>query len=102
MRVLRGTLAEVLAQSSEDYVTVVLTDTVDLDVIDMQDRLHHAFPNLLEIRREGLRAVDYTREAEPEAALDPFELCCAFLRGPDEEEAALLQDVINAVREGDA
>ena len=102
VRVLRGTLAEVLAQPSEDYVTVVLTDTVDLDVIDMQDRLHHAFPNLLEIRREGLRAVDYTREAEPEAALDPFELCCAFLRGPDEEEAALLQDVINAVREGDA
>ena len=102
VRVLRGTLAEALAQPSEDYVTVVLTDTVDLDVIDMQDRLHHAFPNLLEIRREGLRAVDYTREAEPEAALDPFELCCAFLRGPDEEEAALLQDVINAVREGDA
>ena len=102
VRVLRGTLAEVLAQPSEDYVTVVLTDTVDLDVIDMQDRLHHAFPNLLEIRREGLRAVDYTREAEPEAALDPFALCCAFLRGPDEEEAALLQDVINAVREGDA
>ena len=102
VRVLRGTLAEVLAQPSEDYVTVVLTDTVDLDVIDMQDRLHHAFPNLLEIRREGLRTADYTREAEPEAALDPFALCCAFLRGPDEEEAALLQDVINAVREGDA
>lgn len=102
VRVLRGTLAEVLAQPSEDYVTVVLTDTVDLDVIDMQDRLHHAFPNLLEIRREGLRAAEYAREAEPEAALDPFELCCAFLRGPDEEEAALLQDVINAVREGDA
>ena len=72
----------------------------------MADVILHDHPEFREryykIRREGLRAVDYTRGAEPEAALDPFELCCAFLRGPDEEEAALLQDVINAVREGDA
>ena len=52
VRVIRGDLEEVLAQTCGDYVTVILTDKVDLDVIDMQDRLRLAFPGLLEIRRE--------------------------------------------------
>ena len=26
-----------------DYVTIILTDRVDLDVIDLQERLHAAF-----------------------------------------------------------
>lgn len=55
VRVLEGCLEEVLARPSEDYVTVTLTDPADLNVIDMQDRLRTAFPNLLEIRRKTLR-----------------------------------------------
>ena len=47
VRVLEGCLEEVLARPSEDYVTVTLTDPADLNVIDMQDRLRTAFPNLL-------------------------------------------------------
>ena len=35
IRVIRGDLEEVLAQTCRDYVTVILTDKVDLDVIDM-------------------------------------------------------------------
>ena len=44
IRVIRGSLKEVLDQGCGDYVSVVLTDRVDLDVIDMQDRMRHAFP----------------------------------------------------------
>ena len=99
VRVIRGTLEEVLKQGCGDYVRVVLTDKVDLDVFDMQDRLHHAFPYLLEIRREVIRGADYAAEYTEEAALDPFELCCAFLKDLDEEEQALLKDVINRVQE---
>ena len=44
---LRGLLRDILQQSCEDFVTVLLTDPDDLDVIDMQDRLRAAFPNLL-------------------------------------------------------
>lgn len=100
IKVIRGNLEEVLAQSCKDYVTVILTDKVDLDVIDMQDRLRLAFPGLLEIRREMARKADYTRHAAGEKTLNPFELCCQFLNDADEEEKEILQDIINTVQEG--
>lgn len=99
VKVVRGGLQEVLAQGCGDYVTVVLTDAVDLDILDMRDRLNDAFPRLLEIRRENLRGADYGAEYVPEAALDPFELCCAFLNDLDDDERALLRDVVNAAGE---
>ena len=99
VRVIRGELEEVLEQACGDYVTVILTDKADLDVFDMQDKIRSAFPNLLEIRRETLRRTDYERAYALQEELDPFELCCAFLNEPDEEEKALLRDVINTVRE---
>ena len=52
VRVIRDSLREVLKQGCNDYVTVILTDKEDLDVIDMQERIRGEFPNLLEIRRE--------------------------------------------------
>lgn len=99
VRLLRGTLSDVLAQACGDYVTVVLTDRTDLDILDMQDRLRSAFPRLLEIRRETVRQADYRVQAEPGKQLDPFELCCAFLGETTGEEQELLRDVINTVQE---
>ena len=99
VRVIRGELEEVLKQGCGDYVTVVLTDRVDLDVFDMQDKIRSAFPHLLEIRRETLRRTDYGRAYAVQEELDPFELCCAFLNEPDEEEKPLLRDVINTDQE---
>ena len=99
VRLLRGTLSQVLAQACGDYVSIVLTDRVDLDVLDMQDRLRSAFPRLLEIRRETVRQADYRVQAEPGKQLDPFELCCAFLGETTGEEQELLRDVINTVQE---
>lgn len=99
VRVIRGELEEVLGQACGDYATVILTDKADLDVLDMQDRIRSAFPNLLEIRRETVRRADYGRTYAVQEELDPFELCCAFLNEPDDEEKALLQDVINTVQE---
>ena len=98
IKVIKGELESVLAQSCMDYVTVVLTDKVDLDVIDMQDRLRLAFPGLLEIRREFTRQADYARHAAHEKELNPFELCCQFLGNTDEEEQEILQDIINTVQ----
>lgn len=99
VRVIRGELEEVLGQACGDYATVILTDMADLDVLDMQDRIRSAFPNLLEIRRETVRRADYGRTYAVQEELDPFELCCAFLNEPDDEEKALLRDVINTVQE---
>lgn len=99
VRVISGTLEEVLKQSSDDYVTVILTDKIDLDVFDTQDRLRNLFPNLLEIRREVLRKADYKALFNSEKVLDPYELCNSFLTDLDEEEQSLLREVINTVQE---
>ena len=98
VKVVKGTLEEVLKESCKDYVTVILTDKVDLDVIDMQERIRLAFPNLLEIRRENQRKTDYTRTLQTEELLDPYELCCSFLKDLDEEEMMILQDVLHTVQ----
>lgn len=98
VKVVKGTLEEVLKESCKDYVTVILTDKVDLDVIDMQERIRLAFPNLLEIRRENQRKADYSRSIQEKELLDPYELCCSFLKDLDEEEKMILQDVLHTVQ----
>lgn len=99
VRVLKGNLEEILAQPSDDYVTVILTDVNGNDSFDMQDRLHFAFPHLLEIRREENRATDYQVELTGLKHLDAYELCTEFLSDLNEEEKDILRDVINTVRE---
>lgn len=98
VRVIKGELEEILAEKSQDYVTVILTDKKDLDVIDMQERIRLAFPNLLEIRRENQRKADYARTLKSETLMNPYELCCSFLKNMDEKEKEILQDVIHTVQ----
>ena len=100
VRIIKGSLEEVLAQACEDFVTVILTDRVDLDIMDMQDRIRMAFPYLLEIRREVLRKADYSEQLMAEKEQDPFELCCSFLKDLDDEEKTILRDVIHTVQGG--
>ena len=98
VRIIKGSLEEALAQACEDFVTVILTDKVDLDIIDMQDRIRMAFPYLLEIRREVFRKADYSEQLMAEKEQDPFELCCSFLKDLDDEEKTILRDVIHTVQ----
>ena len=98
VRIIKGSLEEVLAQACEDFVTVILTDRVDLDIMDMLDRIRMAFPYLLEIRREVLRKADYSEQLMAEKEQDPFELCCSFLKDLDDEEKTILRDVIHTVQ----
>lgn len=98
VRIIKGSLEEVLAQACEDFVTVILTDRIDLDIMDMQDRIRMAFPYLLEIRREVLRKADYSEQLMAEKEQDPFELCCSFLKDLDDEEKTILRDVIHTVQ----
>ena len=100
VRILKGTLQELLDLSCEDYVRAELTDKEDLDVIDMKDRLYYAFPNLLEIRRQTLRTTDYTAEMDASEEMDEFSICRSFLNDLDEEEEALLREIVNVTREG--
>lgn len=99
IRLLKGELDEVVKEACDDYVTVVLTDQKDLDIIDMQTRLRHAFPNLLEIRRELIREVDLTVFDPQTKEMSPYELCSAFLKDLNDEEELLLNDIVNCVLE---
>ena len=99
VRVIKDTLENVLTQGSGDYVSVVLTDSIDLDVLDMQDRLRAAFPNLLEVRREALENKIRGSFGAKQRDLSPFELCCEFLGEPTDEEKELLKDIINKAEE---
>lgn len=98
IRIIRGTLEEVLAQGCDDFVSVVLTDTVDLDVIDMQDRVRREYPYLLEIRREIGRGVDYGCGGAAPEQLEPFAMICSFLKDLKEEEKELLREVLRDVQ----
>ncbi len=97
--VIKGTLKDVLPQACEDYVSVILTDKNDLDVFDMQDRLRHAFPKLLEIRRETAGTGDMTADIDTEEMPDPFTLCLSFLKDADDADRLILQNALNAVWE---
>ncbi len=98
IRIIRGTLEEVLRLGCDDYVKVILTDQTDLDVFDLQDRLRDAFPHLLETSRERAKSEEDPYAYTPQGDLDPFALCCSFLKDPTQEEQNLLKDLINSVQ----
>ena len=100
LRIIEGELKNVLNQSCDDFVRVVLTDKQDLNIFEMQEKLKNAFPRLLEIRRENIRKNNYQAVVKKDVKMDPFSLCTDFLNGIDEEEKDLLQDIINHVKGG--
>ena len=97
VRVIQDTLEEILKQGCDDYVTAVITDKVEFDIFDMQARLRAAFPNLLEIRRVNTNRADYSGKIQADSELDPYELCCAFLKDMDEDSLAIIRDIINSI-----
>lgn len=99
VRVLKGELSDVLLEGCSDYVSIVLTNQEELDSIEIQDRLRAAFPNLLEIRRDYLRSVDYSIREEAMEEMDSYELLNSFLGETSPEEAALLREVLNAAED---
>ena len=99
VRTLHGTLAQILAEPSDDYVSITLTDAEAFPDADMRDRLEACFPNLLHAGREQGDVPDYEIGQEKAVQLSPFALCREFLQGLEEEEAALLGKIINEVQE---
>lgn len=101
VRILKGELEDVLKSPSDDYVSVVLTDKEDFNTFDMKERLHDAFPNILEIRIENIRKYEERRGQLPSPGkMSPYDMCMAFLGkdGMDEEDRKLIMDVINSVK----
>ena len=96
VRVVKGSLSEVLGEASDDYVTVILTDK-ETD-IDAGDRIRNKFPNLLEIRRETGERKSYENNVEISDELSEIENCRIFLNELNEKEEKLLIDIINELK----
>lgn len=99
IRTERGSLEEVLAVPSDDYVWVSLTDKTDMDISDMQIRLWEAFPHLLGVRNEN--TIDLAVEDlqwEQLQREDAFDLFMKFCKDLDEEEQEIIKDVIHTVK----
>lgn len=99
VRIIRGSLQEVLQQGCEDYVTVVLTDRPEEGEPDVRDRINSAFSCLLEIRREEAAQDAYREATEQIGQTDPFALCCEFLGEMTDAEQELLRNVLNEALE---
>ncbi len=99
VRIVRGTLEEVLSVPSDDYVTVILTEDAGVDAFDAREKLLAAFPHLLEIRRMTAAEAGIRSGIRADALPEPLELCRMFLKDPDEEAVEILKDVINTVKE---
>lgn len=104
VRRIRGSVADVLAQSSEDYVAVTLTDAEAAELGSLRESLRQCFPRLLEIRRERQENADAFQAAEGAVeTLSPYELCLAFAGARlCEEEKALLAQALGSIEEVDA
>ena len=98
VRIIEGKFEELIKEHSEDFVTVVLTDTEEIEALDMQERLKIAFPKLLEIRRNNVRRIDNELEIETEDTLkSPYELICKFIPSLKDDEKELLSDALDKV-----
>ena len=99
VRIIKGTLNEILNQSYDDYVSVILTETPQQTVISA--RLTEAFPNLLEIRYSFRNSTysDIINKPETTTAKSIFELCEYFVKDLNNDEKNILRDVINTVQE---
>lgn len=97
IRVIEGKLDEILNKSSDDYVTVILTDEDTLD-IDVNDRIRDKFPNLLEIGRKTVYK-NY-KEGITESLEEPDELgnCKIFLDTLTLDEEKMLEGILNELK----
>lgn len=99
VRIITGTLNEILNQSCDDYVSVILTETPQQT--DISARIIEAFPNLLEIRYSFRNSTysDIINKPETTTAKNIFELCEYFVKDLNNDEKNILRDIINTVQE---
>ena len=107
MRDVKGSFDEILetAEKSEDYIRVILTD--EKDIMNAAGRLRHIFPNVLEICYSGRSGETYETDTarDDDIRNNPEAVFAQFYfeqkgRMPDEEETAIMAEIIAQAREG--
>ena len=103
VRKVRATREELLSGASDDFVSICVTNAAAEDMAGLRELLRANYPNLLELRREREETVELEALQERAETLSPYELCLQFAgERLSAEEKALLQEVMNAMKEENA
>lgn len=102
VKVLRGTLKELLENGCEDYVSLTLTD--EKMPYQPREKLLRVFPNMLELKVENRSAEQLLEKNEAFEMKDPAELFGEFYReihgrAMDERERKLITDILTNLQE---
>ncbi|MGX8728303.1 MAG: exonuclease SbcCD subunit D [Lachnospiraceae bacterium] len=98
IRAISGTREEVLAQPSDDYISVRLEGEDGSDAPELRARLDEAFPNLLEVRWESRWQANYREGGVAPLEIDPYSLTESFLGDTDEETKKLLKELFHEIQ----
>lgn len=103
VRVLRGSLEEVLAQATtenkDDFLSITITD--EMEPYQFNERLKEVYSHILEIRVDNTRTRTILTEAEEDFKVKtPLEICMQFFsemqgREMTEEEETIVKEVLN-------
>ncbi len=103
VRKLRATREALLSGASEDFVSICVIGAKAEDMAGLRELLRERYPNLLELRREREETVQLAALQERAETLSPYELCLQFAgERLNDAEKALLTEVMNAMKEGNA
>ena len=97
IRKIEGTLDEVLAQATDDYAYITLTD--DSNNRQTQDRIDYAFPRCLKLNWNNIRTNNVVFTGSDPSSLSPYEFCLRFLNDLNDDEKRILESAVNAVKE---
>lgn len=95
IKVLEGSVEEILKNASNDFVVVVLTGEGNIDFEDVNS-IRNNFPNLLEIRREAFK-IENNKKAIDIKELSVIDICKEFLGPLDNDEDELLIKIVNGI-----
>ena len=96
MKVVKGSLQEVLNEASDDYASVTLSEA---STVDKVDRIRAAFPNLLSLKSTySSPSVNYA-SAEDMVSYAPMDMCRSFLQEMTDKEEAILTDIISSLED---
>ena len=97
IRKITGLLDDILKESSDDYVSITLTDLSDFDVIDMQVRIREQYKNVLEIKRFQSEINYEELEEIKMEEITPMDMFSKFVSEITEQEKNILEKIINKV-----
>ncbi|MCQ2534241.1 MAG: exonuclease SbcCD subunit D [Clostridia bacterium] len=100
VRKLEGTLSEILDNSSEDYVSIILTDKDEGIAQFNLDKVKAAFPNYLDISVKHDKE-DHLSEGELKnpKQLSHLDFCKEFYSNMSDEELQIVTEIINMIEE---